>query len=202
MPNFAESRWPMRLRLAWPNVAMKTSSFSRRMATLRKGSSRRIEPDSDGTNSFAFCRIWRRTRSRSMSLLSESPAFWRSRKRSSCGISSAWNCIVRMFAKRRLYGRILLSRERLSFEGDGAIRLVMRHAAAAVPYVFRGVTPKKAQNSQLGGLSNMDPLMPKQRVACMSVRDVDTPSERDGDGAAMQKWTQPPRIADADDGFC
>ena len=40
---------------------IKTSSLSRRDATLRNGSSRRIDPDSAGTNSFAFCKISRRT---------------------------------------------------------------------------------------------------------------------------------------------
>src|SRR4051794_18608287 len=82
---------------------MKTRSFSLRAATLRNGSSRRMEPDSLGTNSYAFCRIWRRTRSRSMSLLRLSPALWRSRKRSNCGISSEWNWIIRR-VPRRLYG--------------------------------------------------------------------------------------------------
>ena len=85
-----EAMRPPRKRswLASPNEAMNTSSFSRRAATLRKGSSSRMEPDSDGTNSFAFWRIWRRTRSRSMSLFSDKPDFCRSRNRSSCGASS------------------------------------------------------------------------------------------------------------------
>src|SRR3954451_18538732 len=201
MPNFAESRWPIRLRLAWPNVAMKTSSFSRRMATLPKGSSRSIEPDSDGTNSFAFCRICRRTRSRSMSLLSESPAFWRSRKRSSCGVSSAWNCIVRMDVNGRLYGLLPLSRERFRLERDRAIRVVRRHPAAPVPYVFRDVAPDEAEHAQLACPPHVYELVPQQRVARMSLGDVDAPPERDGDRSATHEQAQPPRIPDADDGL-
>ncbi|HEY2325262.1 MAG TPA: hypothetical protein VGJ82_20560 [Thermoanaerobaculia bacterium] len=41
----------MRLLDESPKVAMKTSSLSRRDATLRYGSSSSIDPDSDGTNS-------------------------------------------------------------------------------------------------------------------------------------------------------
>src|SRR5947209_1751426 len=178
---------------------MKTSSFSRRMATLRNGSSSRMEPDSDGTNSFAFCRIWRRTRSRSMSLLSESPAFWRSRKRSSCGISSAWNCIVRMDVNGRLYGLLPFRREGFGFERNGVIRIVGRHAAAPVPYVFRDITPNEAEQAELPRLADVHQLVPQQRIRSVSVCDVDAPPEGDGDRASMQKGAQPPRIADADD---
>src|SRR5206468_3833521 len=174
----------MRFALESPNEAMKTSSFSRRMATLRKGSSRRIDPDSDGTNSFAFCRIWRRIRSRSMSLLRESPAFCRSRKRSSCGISSAWNCIVRIFAKWRLYGLLIFRCECLGFERDGAIRGVMRHPTAPVPQVFRDVPPEKAHHTELPRLLHMHELMAQKGVAGMFRGNVNAAPEGDGDGVS------------------
>ena len=68
MPMRAFIRLPSRASPSAPKVAMKTSSFSSRSSVfLVIGSSRRIEPASEGTNSLAFWRISRRKRSISIS---------------------------------------------------------------------------------------------------------------------------------------